>query len=154
MNAIIRKAIIYDTTSISELNKKCLPIYYSYVEYLLLITSPTYLVLVAEINNEIIGYMVGEFHSSNKNFHILSIGVDDKVRSKGIGTYLINKLIIDIKEKKYDNITLFVHDENEKAIKFYIKNDFVKIEHLPNYYEGSLKAKSQGAVKMRKLFTI
>lgn len=167
MNVTIRKASTNDITNILELNKKCLPIYYSYFEYLVLMMSSTYLISVAEIDNKIIGYMVGEFHplsegvtenvknehflfhDSNKNFHIMSIGVDDKVRNKGVGTLLITKLIDYIKGK-YDNITLFVHDENEKAIQFYIKNGFVKISHLSNYYEGSLKTKSQGAFKMQK----
>ena len=150
MNVTIRKASINDTTDISQLNKNCLPIYYSRMEYFLLIVSPIHLVSVAEIDNKIIGYIVGEFNDSNKNFHIMSIGVDDKVRNKGIGTILITNLVDYIKEK-CNNITLFVHDENEKAIRFYIKNGFIKISHSSNYYEGNLKAKSQGAFKMQKI---
>lgn len=151
MNTKIRKATMSDIQSIYDLNKQCLPIYYSYLEHAMLLLSSSYLVLVAERKSKIIGYMIGEFNESDRNFHILSIGVDNKFRSKGIGTFFIKELINFIK-KKYDNVTLIVHVENTKGIQFYEKNGFNKIEHLVDYYKGNLKANSQDALKMKMTF--
>ena len=50
-----------------------------------------YIILIAELNNIIIGYLVGEL--SKENFHILSFGVDNLHRNKGIGAVIIKKLI-------------------------------------------------------------
>jgi len=149
MNTKIRKAALGDIQSIYDLNKQCLPIYYSYLEHAMLLLSSSYLILVVERKNKIIGYMIGEFN--DKNFHILSIGIDNKFRSKGIGSLFIKELIKFIKEK-CDNITLIVHVENTKGISFYEKNGFNETEHLVDYYQGSLKAKSQDALKMKTIF--
>lgn len=131
MNPIIRKATSKDIKSVFELNKKCLPIYYSQSDYNQLLLLPNYSILVAEINNKLVGYMVIKFSKEIKNVHILSIGICENHRSHGIGTKLIESIgsigSIDI---GCDNITLFVHVENEKGINFYKKNGFVQTEYI------------------------
>lgn len=134
----IRKAVNADITSIADLNKKCLPLSYSRFEYTMFLAIPKYIVLVAEINKVIVGYIVGE--SSTDNYHIMSFSVDDAYRKKGIGTSLINTID--------NNISLYVHTENTVAIAFYEKNKFTIVDTLHNYYAGHLKATSQDAFKM------
>jgi len=147
MEIFIRKADINDIYRIQDLNKKCLPIFYSSFEYLTMIMMSEYIILIAELNNIIIGYLVGEL--SKENFHILSFGVDNLHRNKGIGAVIIKKLI-DLIKNECQNITLYVHVENIKAINFYEKNGFEKIERRNNYYQGTLKSNSQDAFKMIK----
>lgn len=146
-NIVFREAIVSDINSIHELNKKCLPLYYSRLEYVMMMINDGYIIMVALNNNNIIGYVIGEF--TNKNLHILSIGIDSNCRGNGIGTDLINSLIKKI-ENNCTTITLYVHIENNKAIKFYEKNGFIKDKLLKNYYCGQLNAKSQDAIKMIK----
>ncbi|QKF94607.1 acetyltransferase GNAT [Fadolivirus algeromassiliense] len=150
MSINIRRAEINDSINLSELNKKCLPIYYTPIECMLVTLSLQYIVLVAEENNKLIGYIIGQINPKEENYHIMSIGIDLDYRNKGIGTMLINN-VIELLKSQLNNITLYVHTENINAVKFYEKNGFTTIETLINYYEGNLKSKSQDAYKMRKI---
>jgi ribosomal-protein-alanine N-acetyltransferase len=143
----IRKGLMSDIDKLFEINKECLPIYYSKVEHFVYLVSNKHFVMVAEKDKKVVGYVIGEFND-NKNCHIYSIGVTQAFRSNGIGTLFINKIVSEYSDK-CDNITLYVHVENVKGIKFYEKNGFANVEHLPNYY-GNLKAKSRDAYKMQK----
>lgn len=134
----IRIAGLNDISTIYELNKSCLPIYYSYFDYAFMLLSPGNLVLLAEYNNIASGYLVGEYNSSSNSFHILSFGVHTSVRNKGIGRKLIEFLIIQIRKIKYSEITLNVHVENVGGIAFYEKLNFRKMKLLKNYYKGAL----------------
>lgn len=149
MSISIRRGDIQDVYNISELNKKCLPIYYSQMECFMTILSLKYIVLVAEMNNKLVGYMIGELNPDKKNYHIMSIGVDEIYRSIGIGSLLLT-YVTNIIKKECNNITLYVHTENTKGVQFYEKNGFDNIETLKDYYAGSLKSKSQDAYKMKK----
>ena len=148
MEFIIRKAENNDIDSIHSLNKESLPLYYSNLEYLIMFLSSSYMITVTEINKKVIAYMIGRYES-DANFHILSIAVDSNYRSQGIGKKLLDDLVIKI-INKYNSITLYVHTENVKAINFYERNGFIIVETRINYYNGSLKAQSQNAYKMRK----
>ena len=146
---IIREATILDIYNLEKLNKECLPIAYSKLQDLEFILSPYNLCLVAEEKGQLIGFLIGQYNTNN--FHILSIGVKEKYRSRGIGKYMIDILVNNPKySKHYNNITLHVHDLNDKGIKFYKKNNFVINKYYKNYYNGILDSKSQGAYLMKK----
>ncbi len=148
---IIRQATIFDATNLTNLNKECLPIYYSYLQQISYILSPYNLVIVVEHKNNLIGYIIGEYNKDN-NFHILSIGVKEKYRRKGIGKHMIDYIVNNVKSC-CNNITLYVHDMNEKGINFYKKNGFRDIEYIKDYYKGALSndISSYGAYIMKKI---
>lgn len=145
----IRRSEPKDSIVLSELNKKCLPIYYSPMEYMAITLSLKYITLVAEENEKIIGYLLAMINLKDHNYHIMSFGVDEAHRRHGIGSMLVNNLA-NMRTKEINNITLYVHSENEQGIQFYKKNGFQIMETKLNYYGGSLKAKSQDAHKMKK----
>lgn len=145
---IIRQATIFDATSLLNLNKECLPIHYSYIQHISYIMSPYNFVIVVERKNNLIGYTIGEYNDNN--FHILSIGVKEKYRRKGIGNHMIDYIANNIKSC-CNNITLHVHDLNEKGINFYKKNGFNAIEYIKDYYKGSFESSSYGAYIMKKI---
>lgn len=146
----IRLAQVDDINDIYNLNKECLPIYYSHLEHLLFLMSNTNLVLMATKDNQAIGYLIGEYRLESKNFHIFSIGTSEKYRSQGVGKLLINYLV-ENSNHKYNNITLNVHDLNERGIRFYLKNKFNIVEHLKNYYGNQLQSPSQSAYEMKRI---
>lgn len=148
MNVSIRNGIMNDKKDLFELNKKCLPIYYSEFEHFYMLISKEYITIVVEFDKKLIGYLIGKIN--NVNFHILSIGIDENYRNKGIGSLIIQKLQNDLLKTQNETISLYVHMENEIAIKFYKKNGFHKKEKMRNYYKNSLKANSQDALKMIK----
>lgn len=69
----------------------------------------------------------GEVKREESYVELSSIGVMPKIKSKGVGTLLINKLIQKVDFKKYAYITLETDViDNEAAIHFYEKNGFVR----------------------------
>lgn len=142
----VRLATIQDITSLYNLNKVCLPIYYSIPEHALMISTHIY--YVAELGKNLIGYLIAE--DERDNIHIVSIGISDIYRGKGVGTYLIKRLRRNNGQNK--TVSLNVHIENEKAINFYKKNGFEIKETRKDYYVESLNnCKSYDALYMKTL---
>ena len=116
MNIETKVASLNDINILHELNKSCLPIYYSKFDYgYMLLFTNKYLILLGLYNGLICGYLVAEYNY-NDNVHILSFGVFEDYRNKGIGRKLIEDLVLYIKES-YREITLHVHVENQGGIK-------------------------------------
>ena len=55
------------------------------------------------------------------------IGVHPKYRKIGIGKKIMNKLISQVRRKKYASIGLFTWEDNKDNIEFYKKFGFVKV---------------------------
>lgn len=146
----IKKATISDAQNIHEVNKACLPLYYQPFEIGFMINAKDHLVLIVKNNkqNKIAGFMLSQFQEHR--CHILSFGVNEIYRKKGIGTLLINNM------KEYicnraSMISLYVHIENENAIKFYKNNGFDINKTVENYYKEKLDGYvSQDAYFMTK----
>ena len=117
----------------------------SYIELLLMYSNGD-VFMVARVDDIVRGYLIAK-HTKNNSLHILSVGIDVNYRSKGVGTMLLNYFAA---ETGASIITLYVHIENDAAIKFYEKNGFAQTQTMKNYYGGALKATSQDAYKMTK----
>jgi len=66
------------------------------------------------------------------------IGVHPDYQKKGIGKQIMNKLIDQVKDKKYTSIGLFAWEENLENIPFYEKFGFKQVKtgmELENYME-------------------
>ena len=150
----IRKASFTDILGIYNCNSTVLPIYYSLDEHLFFLLSSDMIVLVAYEGSELLGYLIAQY--TLPTVHIMSFGVYEKHRRKGVGNKLISKMEEITKENKSDikKISLYVHADNIGGIKFYKKNGFKKIKTLHNYYKGSLKnAKTQDAYRLERDLT-
>ena len=60
--------------------------------------------------------------------HLEDLLVTEKLRGRGVGKLLFDKLFEEAKEKKYTGIGWQVLDWNEPAINFYKKLDNVKFD--------------------------
>jgi ribosomal protein S18 acetylase RimI-like enzyme len=67
---------------------------------------------------------------------ILSLGTSIKWQRRGQMTQLLARV-----KKEYQEIWLEVHEDNEKAIHFYNKEDFILQRVRPKYYTDSKAAK-------------
>jgi ribosomal protein S18 acetylase RimI-like enzyme len=148
-NIIVRNANLLDINNLSKCSKECLPIFYTPGQFAFsLLTS---IILIAELDKKIIGYILVD--GDDDKLHIMSIAVYKKFRRLGVGTILIKNIEELIKKNKneYKRITLNVHVENNNAIEFYKKLDFIVSKTIEGYYEGSLEnSKSQDAFFMEK----
>ena len=130
---MIKNIEIDDLKKIVAIGKKCLPIYYDMYNLLFLLKNPDFLMLKNCIDNEIFGFLIARLDKNEKNIHIISLGISEKYRRKGLATDFINYLKF---FDKYCSISLFVIDSNITAQKFYIKNGFKKINVLKKYYSS------------------
>ena len=94
------------------------------------IESDTKITLVAEDNDEIIGYIVGGIEEVSDYRNITNIceaenmWVDEKYRSQGIGKQFMNKLELWAREKGINRMRAIASYKNEKAIKFYKREGY------------------------------
>jgi ribosomal protein S18 acetylase RimI-like enzyme len=101
--------------------------YYNFQELLI---SPTAKVLVAEIEDEMVGsgYAVlkkaDSFLKFNEYAYIGLLYVKPGHRGKGINQLILQKLKDWVAEKKVREIRLVVYDDNEKAKNAYLKAGF------------------------------
>lgn len=78
------------------------------------------IILVAKIDNNIVGYIYGYIRSDNKikkelESYIESLFIIEEYRNKGIGTTLINKFIDECKSKNVKYIFIENKEKNESA---------------------------------------
>lgn len=91
-------------------------------------------VYVYEKNKKILGFV------GSVDGYIAGIFVKDNVQNNGIGKLLLNEC-----KKKYNKLTLNVYEKNEKAVKFYTREDFKvvnrKVEDETNEIELTMEWK-------------
>lgn len=87
---------------------------------------------VATYNEKIIGYI--NISIVCDVCDIYSIVVGKTYEQKGVGTYLIEKVIAICQKKDVKKILLEVRKSNTNAISFYKTNGFKKIYERKNYY--------------------
>ena len=67
-------------------------------------------------------------------YEISSIVVNTNYRRKGLGGEILNKIIKDLKKKKFTKIYLTVSPLNTGALILYLKNGFVIYDYKTNVY--------------------
>ncbi len=84
-----------------------------------------------EAKEEVVGFVLWYIRYSTwkgQRLYLEDFLVSEKMRGKGIGKLLFDKLIEECKEKKYSGMAWQVLDWNESAINFYKKYDGVSID--------------------------
>lgn len=89
---------------------------------------------IYELNREIAGFI--NIDIIYDKAEIEYIYVINKYRNQKIATKLLQYVEKNLKQKKVNNITLEVNENNKKAISFYVKNGFKKVAIRKNYYRG------------------
>lgn len=86
-------------------------------------------VVVAIINNEIVGYLAGTINEKGSYEEIQygeinNMFIKDKLRGYGVGKRLINSFKDYCKENGIDNLIVTASSKNSNAINFYKRNGF------------------------------
>jgi len=142
-NIEIRKAIISDLDIIRYLNNELFklekdnydstlindwPLSNEGKEYFEDLINNQY-VIVALINNEIVGYLAGSINEKGsyeeaQYGELNNMFIKDNYRNYGIGKQLINSFKDYCKSKGINNIKVVASSKNKDAINFYYKNGF------------------------------
>jgi ribosomal-protein-alanine N-acetyltransferase len=140
---IIRRCEEKDLTSVISINMNTLPEHYSDYFFESILRELPEAFVVAEVNDNIIGYIMckTEFGFSNfrklgfvKKGHVVSVAVLDQHRGKGVGRALMLEGVNGVVSRKSDEIYLEVRISNEPAIKMYEKLGFQIKSRLRTYY--------------------
>lgn len=135
----IRRVSISDYKDIYMLNKELGYLYEEEkvrgkIKYI--IENKKDIILVAYINNNIIGYIHGseyELLYSDSLINILGFVVKESYRKNGVGTALIDKLEEIAIEKKYSGIRLVSGIDREDAHRFYERNGYIYRKEQKNF---------------------
>jgi [ribosomal protein S18]-alanine N-acetyltransferase len=139
----LRRCCIDDLKSVIDINEKTLPEHYTEYFFESLLREIPEAFIVAELENEIVGYIMCKLEFGFSNFrklgfvkkgHVVSISLLEKHRGKYIGEALMMEGINGVVARKGDEIYLEVRTSNLPAISLYRKLGFQTKSILKSYY--------------------
>lgn len=96
------------------------------------VKNPDAICLIAEVNSKPIGYITATpknfGYRLSKYIEIHNMGVSPKFRSRGVGLLLMESCLKIAKKRGFKKAYVNSYFKNEKAVKFYEKNAFRKID--------------------------
>ena len=110
--------------------------------YLAELQNPRAIMLrLAGDDNSTCGFIVGRLVSGRETVtrpdaEIYNIAVRPDLQGQGYGQILFDGFADACREKLVTNIWLEVRESNHKAIRFYQKNGFLKVQSRPSFYEN------------------
>jgi ribosomal-protein-alanine N-acetyltransferase len=148
----LRDTRMADFEALYRLDQACFErgIAYSRQELRRFLSLSTAQGVVAEIQGEIAGFVVG-YVSIHQLGHVVTLDVAPMQRRRGIGRALLSELLRRFASAFVEETRLEVDVENEAAIAFYQRFGFRQRRRLADYYgsnrpawELALKAEGQG----------
>ncbi|OIR15179.1 MAG: hypothetical protein BEU04_02325 [Marine Group III euryarchaeote CG-Bathy1] len=95
--------------------------------------------IIGTINNEIKSLICGAIVSHSKKLRILLVVVSSEYRLQGYGKQLMDDLSKVARSKDCKRVSLEVRNES-RAIAFYTKLHFSKVDYIPCYYQDGTDA--------------
>ncbi len=91
--------------------------------------------MVAEYNEEIIGFMIYELHKNR--LHILNFAVCKAFRRRGVGHSMVRKLTRKLSQQRRNRILVEVRETNLDAQLFFRDSGFQAISILRDFYDDT-----------------
>lgn len=137
LSITVQRATINDLERLYQIERECFTIEAfgkGHIAYLL--QNPNTLSLVAHVNGEIAGFIIGLIHRHDKMItgRVYTIDVAVKHRRKGVGLRLLNELEQKFLKKGVKICYLEVRLDNVAAVELYRKHGYVEVEKLKHYY--------------------
>ncbi len=92
---------------------------------------------VAELDHEIVGFMIYELHQSM--LRILNVAVSPNLRRQGVGTQMVQRLVDKLSQQRRREIVLEVRETNLDAQLFFANGGFRALSVLRNHYDDTLE---------------
>ncbi|MEM2971356.1 MAG: ribosomal protein S18-alanine N-acetyltransferase [Candidatus Bathyarchaeia archaeon] len=101
-----------------------------------LLTNYNSISLVAKMNGEIVGFIIGVIYFERNSLvgHILTIDVSPKHRRKGVAQSLLQEIEKIFMEKGVKSCHLEVREDNIAALRLYQKLGYKKVAKIKGYY--------------------
>jgi ribosomal-protein-alanine N-acetyltransferase len=133
----IRKMRVEDLEKVLEIERKSFSNPWSRNAFLYEIESDVSYPWVVELDNEIVGYSIHWLIFDEA--HLSNIAVDPAYRRRGIGKFILEKVVESAKKKGAKFLTLEVRISNSKAISLYTKMNFRVVGIRKNYYTNPVE---------------
>jgi ribosomal-protein-alanine N-acetyltransferase len=91
--------------------------------------------MVAEHDQEIVGFMVYELHKAKLN--ILNFAVSNETRRQHVGAQMVHKLVDKLSQQRRNEIILEVRESNLDAQLFFKIHGFRAVTILRNHYDDT-----------------
>lgn len=91
--------------------------------------------MVAEMAGEIVGFMIYELHKTR--LHVLNFCVHPRVRRRGVGSRMVEKLVGKLSSQRRTRLVLEVRETNLSAQLFFRKLGFRAVNVLHDFYEDT-----------------
>ncbi len=137
MSVTIQRATVNDLETLYEIEKECFTTEAFTKEQIgYLLQNPNVVSLVAQMNGENVGFIIGLTYSGNRVRigHICTIDVAVKHRRRGIGLKLLKELEKIFVEKGVETCYLEVRIDNVAALELYRKQGYIETGQLKGYY--------------------
>jgi len=137
MSIVVRRAESKDLDAIWEIEKECFTVEaFTKEQIAYLLEAPSGISLVAQVDHEIAGFIIGLIHQNNKTriCHIYTIDVLTKHRRKGVASRLLNELEGVLIKRGVTTCYLEARTNNVAAQKLYQKHGYKKVKQLKDYY--------------------
>ena len=126
-----------DCEAVRKIECACFSIPWSLESIEEVLQYETHQFLVAEVNDEVVGYM-GMIKTIDEA-DVTNVAVLPHMRKKGIGELLVRESLKRAKEEQVNTVFLEVRESNAGAIRLYEKFHFIPISMRKNYYKDPLE---------------
>lgn len=128
----IRWALKRDMEEVMQIERDSFEFPWSEEDFIRCRRQKNCIMMVAERDNLIVGYMLYELH--NRRMHLLNFAVHPQWRREGVGAQMVEKLLRKLSSERRVAITLEVRETNLAAQLFFHRCGFRAEEVLGGWY--------------------
>lgn len=130
----IRKAELRDFFKLLRLEKLCFQAdSWPWIDVLAALTFPETVRIVAEIDEALIGFVIGDRRRHRDLGWIASLAVHPGHRREGLGTRLLEACEVALDTSR---IRLSLRPSNQEALRLYQKHGYIEVDRWRRYYRG------------------
>ena len=131
----IRWMIRRDLAEVLEIEGESFEFPWSEEDFLRCLKQRNCIGMVAECNDQVVGFMIYELHKSK--LHVLNFAVGSQFRRCGAGTQMIQKLTGKLSQQRRSRLMLEVRETNLDAQLFFRSLGFKAVSVLRDFYDDT-----------------
>lgn len=131
----IRWLIRRDMPEVLEIERESFEFAWTEEEFLCCLRQRNCIGMVAELDHQIVGFMIYELHKSR--LRILNFAVAPSARRMHVGSQMVGRLIDKLSQQRRKEIILEVRETNVHAQLFFKDRGFKALSVLRNHYEDT-----------------
>ncbi len=131
----IRWLIRRDMGDVLRIERDCFEFSWSEEDFLTCLRQRNCIGMVAEHDQQIVGFMIYELHKSRLN--ILNFAVAAETRRQKVGTQMAQKLVDKLSQQRRNEILLEVRETNLGAQLFFREHGFRAVSILKGHYDDT-----------------